>query len=189
MPDKISRYDLQTTNLEHAEMRKPRTRTLRSDIVFTFALGIGLTVAWQLRQEIALLYISALFAVVLMPVLRGVQKIKIGKWSPGRGSAITIILLAVSGAITLFVLFALPPVARDAREFVKELPRARPGDAQPPQASALRLAARCRRSQCQAAGLRFQLRHVSRHLGQHLGQRYLQDRRRHRSHHLLHAGR
>src|SRR6185437_12726082 len=126
MPDKISRYDLQTTNLEHPEMRKPRTRSLRSDIVFTFALGIGLTVAWQLRHEIALLYISALFAVVLMPVLRFVQKIKIGKWSPGRGSAITIILLVVGGAITLFVLFALPPVARDAREFVKELPERGP---------------------------------------------------------------
>jgi predicted PurR-regulated permease PerM len=122
MPDKISRYDLQTTNLEHPEMRKPRSRTLRSDIVFTFALGIGLTIAWQLRHEIALLYISALFAVVLMPVLRGVQKIKIGKWSPGRASAIGIILLVVGGAITLFVLFALPPVIRDAREFIKELP-------------------------------------------------------------------
>ena len=122
MPEQTSRYDLQTTNLEHPEMRKPRTRTLRSDIVFTFALGIGLAIAWQLRQEIALLYISALFAVVLMPVIRGVQKIKIGKWSPGRASAIGIMLLVVGGAIALFILFALPPVARDMREFVKELP-------------------------------------------------------------------
>ncbi len=122
MPDKTSRYDLQTTNLEHPEMRKPRSRTLRTDIVFTFALGIGLAIAWQLRHEIALLYISALFAVVLMPVLRGVQKIRIGKWCPGRASAIAIILLGVGGAITLFVLFALPPVIRDAREFIKELP-------------------------------------------------------------------
>jgi predicted PurR-regulated permease PerM len=122
MPEKISRYDLQTTNLEHPEVRRPHTRSLRSDIVFTFALGIGLAIAWQLRQELALLYVSALFAVVLMPVIRGVQKIKIGRWSPGRGSAITIILLVVSGAITLFVLFALPPVIRDMREFVKELP-------------------------------------------------------------------
>jgi predicted PurR-regulated permease PerM len=127
MPDKTSRpnfdvTDLQTTNLEHVEVRKPRARSLRSDIVFTFALGIGLAIAWQLREELSLLYVSALFAVVLMPVIRGVQKIKIGRWSPGRGSAIAIILLAVSGAITLFVLFALPPVIRDMREFAKELP-------------------------------------------------------------------
>jgi len=127
MPEPTSRpnldvTDLQTTNLEHPEVRKPRTRTLRSDIVFTFALAIGLAIAWQLREELALLYVSALFAVVLMPVIRGVQKIKIGRWSPGRGSAIAIILLVVSGSITLFVLFALPPVVRDMREFVKELP-------------------------------------------------------------------
>jgi predicted PurR-regulated permease PerM len=127
MPDPISRpnldvTDLQTTDLNHPVALRPRTRSLRSDIVFTFALGIGLTIAWQLREELALLYVSALFAVVLMPVLRGVQKIKIGKWSPGRGSAIAIILLSVGGAITLFVLFALPPVIRDMREFVKELP-------------------------------------------------------------------
>ncbi len=122
MPDPISRYDLQTTNLEHPEEWKPPARTLRSDIVFTFGLAIGLVVAYQLRHELALLYISALFAVVLTPVIRGVQRIKIGKWSPGRGSAIAIILLVVSGAITLFVMFALPPVIRDMREFIKELP-------------------------------------------------------------------
>jgi predicted PurR-regulated permease PerM len=122
MPDKHNRYDLQTADLEHPVERKRPARTLRSDILFTFALGIGLAIAYQLREELALLYVSALFAVVLMPVIRGVQRIKIGKWSPGRGSAIAIILVAVSGLITLFILFALPPVIRDAREFIKELP-------------------------------------------------------------------
>ncbi|HEY3990018.1 MAG TPA: AI-2E family transporter [Acidobacteriaceae bacterium] len=127
MPEKSSRPDLstkvlQTTDLEHPVAFKRPTRTLRSDILFTFALGIGLAVAYQLREELALLYVSALFAVVLTPVIRGVQRIKIGKWSPGRGSAIAIILLGVGGAITLFVMFALPPVIHDAREFVKELP-------------------------------------------------------------------
>jgi predicted PurR-regulated permease PerM len=122
MPDPISRYDLQTTNLEHPEERKPRSRSLRSDIVFTFALGIGLAIAWQLREELALLYVSALFAVVLTPVLRGVQRIKIGKWSPGRASAIIIILAVVGGAVTLFAVFALPPVIYDMQKFVKELP-------------------------------------------------------------------
>src|ERR1700679_2162381 len=117
MPDKSSRYDLQTTDLEHPTERKRPARTLRSDIVFTFALGIGLTIAWQLRHEIALLYVSALFAVVLMPVLRGVQKIKIGKWSPGRASAIIIILAVVGGAVTLFAVFALPPVIYDMQKF------------------------------------------------------------------------
>jgi predicted PurR-regulated permease PerM len=122
MPDPTSRYDLQTTNLQSPEEFKPRTRSLRSDIVFTFALGIGLAIVYQLREEVALLYVSALFAVVLMPVLRGVQRIKIGKWSPGRASAIIIILAVIGGAVTLFAVFALPPVIRDMQKFVKELP-------------------------------------------------------------------
>ena len=67
MPDPIRRYDIQTTDLEHPVRGPLYTRTLRSDIVFTFALGIGLAVAWMLRKELALLYVSALFAVVLMP--------------------------------------------------------------------------------------------------------------------------
>lgn len=126
MSDPISRYDIQTTDLEHPVQHPLRSRTLRSDIVFTFVLGIGLAVAWQLHKELALLYVSALFAVVLMPVIRGVQRIKIGKWSPGRGAAIAIILLGVSGATTLFVLFALPPVIRDMQGFIKDLPNRGP---------------------------------------------------------------
>ena len=121
-PPHLDPGDLQTTELSHPVALRPRVRTLRSDIVFTYALGIGLAIAWQLREELALLYVSALFAVVLMPVIRGVQRIRIGKWNPGSGSAIVIILAALGGAITLFILFALPPVIRDMREFVKELP-------------------------------------------------------------------
>ncbi|HEX6771331.1 MAG TPA: AI-2E family transporter [Acidobacteriaceae bacterium] len=126
MPDPVRRYDLQATDLEHPVHRALHARTLRSDIVFTFALGIGLAVAWQLRKEVALLYVSALFAVVLMPVIRGVQHIKIGKWSPGRGSAIAIILFGIGGAITLFVMFALPPVIHDTQGFIRDLPKRGP---------------------------------------------------------------
>jgi predicted PurR-regulated permease PerM len=126
MPDPIRRYDIQTTDLEHPVPGPLHVRTLRSDVVFTFALGIGLAVAWTLRKELALLYVSALFAVVLMPVIRGVQHIKIGRWSPGRGAAILIILLGVGGAITLFVMFALPPVIHDMQGFIKDLPNRGP---------------------------------------------------------------
>jgi predicted PurR-regulated permease PerM len=122
MSDQPSRYDLQTTDLSHPVAVKARERNLRGDIVFAFALAIGLTLAYHLRDVVALLYVSALFAVVLMPVVRGVQVVKIGKWNPGRGTAIAFLLVAVSGAITLFILFALPPVVRDLREFVSEMP-------------------------------------------------------------------
>ncbi len=117
---------LQTTDLDHPTPIEPRRRPLRGDIIFAFALALGLALAYQLRDVLTLLYVSALFAVVLMPVVNGVQRLKIGKWSPGRGIAIAFLLLAASGAITLFVIFALPPVIRDLKEFVTELPQRGP---------------------------------------------------------------
>jgi predicted PurR-regulated permease PerM len=119
-------YSLQTTDLDHPTPVEARQRTLRGDIVFTFAVGLGLALAYYLREVLALLYVSALFAVVLMPVVRGVQRLKIRSWCPNRGTAIALLLIAVAGAITLFIVFALPPVINDAREFVKELPQRGP---------------------------------------------------------------
>lgn len=103
-----------------AQVRQPRS--LRNDIVFTFALAIGLYLAWFVRDVLVLLYVSALFAVVLTPVVNGIMKLHIGKWKPNRGTAILILFLAVGGFATLFFVFALPPVARDLREFLRELP-------------------------------------------------------------------
>jgi predicted PurR-regulated permease PerM len=97
-------------------------RTLRSDIVFTFLLALGIYLIWVVRDVLVLIYVSALFAVVLMPVVRFIMKLRIGKWQPGRGAAIVILFLAVAGFATLFIVFALPPVVRDVREFLSELP-------------------------------------------------------------------
>ena len=99
-----------------------RTRTLRNDIVFTFALAIGLYLAWFVRNVLIILYVSALFAVVLMPVVCGIMRLRIGKWQPNRGVAILILFLAVGSFATLFFGFALPPVVHDIRQFINELP-------------------------------------------------------------------
>ena len=45
-------------------------RVTRGNIVFTFALVLALYVAWILRDVLVLLYVSALFAVVLSPAVR-----------------------------------------------------------------------------------------------------------------------
>ncbi len=92
------------------------------DILFAFGVALALCIAWYVRRELVLIYVSALFAVVLMPVLRGIMKLHIGKWHPGRGAAIFILLLAIAAAIALFSLFALPPVVRDLHEFALEMP-------------------------------------------------------------------
>lgn len=100
----------------------PKNHTRRDDILFTFGLAFALYLAWLLRDLLMLFYVSALFAVVLMPVIRAISQIKIGSWSPGRGMAVLILFVLSGAALTLFFAFALPPVLSDLQEFVRELP-------------------------------------------------------------------
>jgi predicted PurR-regulated permease PerM len=95
----------------------------RGAIVFAFALGIGLYVAYLVREVLLLIYVSALFAVVISPAIRIVQQIRIKKWRPSRGLSILVILL---GGVTLFVLLlvvVLPPIYRDAQGLAAEWPQ------------------------------------------------------------------
>lgn len=98
----------------------------RSTVLFAFAVGIGLYLAWLLHDVLLVIYVSALFAVVLMPVVRAIMLLHIGRWHPGRGVAILILLVATTGVLTLFFIVGLSPAFRDLREFIKELPQRGP---------------------------------------------------------------
>jgi len=95
----------------------------RSDILFFFAVLLALWTAYIARDVLMLIYVSALFAVVLSPAIGLIQKIKIGRWRPGRGFAIIFLLLMMVLAGTLFMTFAFPPIYRDARLFAADWPR------------------------------------------------------------------
>jgi predicted PurR-regulated permease PerM len=99
-----------------------RTRSARGNIVFAFTIALALAAAYMMRQILMLLYVSALFAVVLSPVIRGITYLHIRKWHPGRGLAIFLLLLSLAAAAALFFAFALPPVLRDVQALVAELP-------------------------------------------------------------------
>ena len=98
------------------------THTHRGDILFAFALAAALYVAWLVREVLVLLYVSALFAVVLTPLVRATSRIRIGRWRPLKSVAILFLLLAVAGALTGFGFLALPPVIHDLQEFSGEAP-------------------------------------------------------------------
>ncbi|MGB8260960.1 MAG: AI-2E family transporter [Terracidiphilus sp.] len=104
-----------------------RPRSLRSDIVFAFALALACALAWLLRDLLMLLYVSALFAVVLTPVVRSTSSLRIGRWRPFKGSAVLFLLLAVAAVLTAFGFLALPPVIRDLQGFGREMPARLPG--------------------------------------------------------------
>jgi predicted PurR-regulated permease PerM len=95
----------------------------RSDILFFFGVMLALWTAYTVRDVLLLIYVSALFAVVLSPAIGVIQKIKIGKWRPGRGFAIIFLILMLALAATLFMVFAFPPIYRDARQFAADWPK------------------------------------------------------------------
>src|ERR1700758_1311680 len=108
----------------NAEMNQAdsKGRDLRGGIVFAFALGVVCYLAWQLRAVLLLLYVSALAAVVLTPIVRATSRFRIGRFRPFKGRAILILILAVAGGLTAFGFLALPPVIRDLQEFGREMP-------------------------------------------------------------------
>src|SRR5882724_6051398 len=99
------------------------SRSLRSDIAFAFAIALSLYLAWLIRKVLVLLYVSALIAVVLQPLVQFVGNLRIGRFQPFKHVAIFILLLFVVGGLVSFGFLALPPVARDLQEFGKEMPQ------------------------------------------------------------------
>lgn len=117
---------METSQLQHDPESTAPPRSHRGDIVFTFALAFACYLAWRVHDVLILLYVSALFAVVLTPVVRGISRMRIGKWSPGRGISMLILFLGVALAAALFIGFALPPVLHDLSSVVKDLPERAP---------------------------------------------------------------
>lgn len=97
-------------------------RNLRGDIVFALALLLACALAWLVRDVLVLLYVSALFAVVLTPVVQSTARVRIGRWRPFKGTAVYFLIVAMAGALVAFGFLALPPVIRDLHEFAHELP-------------------------------------------------------------------
>jgi predicted PurR-regulated permease PerM len=102
-------------------------RTLRSDIVFTFALALACYLAWIIREVLVLLYVSALFAVVLTPLVRSTSGLRVGRFQPFKGTAVFLLLLIAAGALAAFGFLALPPVIRDLQGLAQEMPTRLPG--------------------------------------------------------------
>jgi predicted PurR-regulated permease PerM len=95
----------------------------RSDILFFFGVMLALWIAYTVRDVLLLIYVSALFAVVLSPAIRLIQRVKIRGWRAGRGFAIIFLILVLAMTATLFMVFAVPPIYRDARQFAADWPK------------------------------------------------------------------
>ncbi|HXE90996.1 MAG TPA: AI-2E family transporter [Terriglobales bacterium] len=95
----------------------------RSTILFAVLVGIALYAAYLVRDVLLLVYVSALFAVVLSPILQAIQRLRVRSWQPSPGFAIIVLLMAGAGLLALFFGLAVPPIYRDIRELAQDWPR------------------------------------------------------------------
>src|ERR1017187_4026936 len=97
--------------------------TIRGHILFAFGVVIVLALAWRLREVLTLIYVSGLFAVVLMPVVRAIMLFEVrgGRHIP-RGLAIALLLSSVFLVLAGFLTIGLPPVIHDIHQFATDLP-------------------------------------------------------------------
>lgn len=103
-------------------MERVESKSLRNDIVFALVLLALLAAAWMIRNVLLLIYVSALFAVVLSPAINLIRRIHVRKWRPGRGIAILILIVTGVGMVAGVGLLILPPIVRDLHAFAVDLP-------------------------------------------------------------------
>jgi predicted PurR-regulated permease PerM len=102
---------------------KERNARIRSHILFFFGVILFLALAWKLAKELEIIYVSALFAVVLMPIIGRITSTSIRGYKPSRPMAIIMLIVGVVAAVAIFFTVGLPPVLRDLREFSNDLPQ------------------------------------------------------------------
>lgn len=86
-------------------------------------IALGIFVAYHVRHVLLLIYVSALFAVVIGPVIELVERVRIGGWRPSRGFAVVIIIALAFAAATLVLAFLVPPIIRDVEGLAADWPR------------------------------------------------------------------
>ena len=97
-------------------------KNLRSDILFLLAVLVGMYLVYQVADVLLLVYVSALFAVVLAPAINVIRRLHLGKWRPNRAVAVALLFLGLAGVITLLVVLIMPPIVRDAADFAQQFP-------------------------------------------------------------------
>ncbi|MGD0798548.1 MAG: hypothetical protein ABR910_12575, partial [Acidobacteriaceae bacterium] len=55
--------------------KSPTPNVVRGHILFAFGVALALALAWHLQDTLTLVYVSALFAVVLSPVVNRIMRL------------------------------------------------------------------------------------------------------------------
>ncbi len=77
---------------------------------------------WQLRHVLGMVYLSGLFAVVLNPVVGRIGTLQMRGKHLSKTLSVVSLVLGILLFLTLFFWIGLPPVLRDFRNFVGDIP-------------------------------------------------------------------
>jgi predicted PurR-regulated permease PerM len=95
---------------------------VRGHILFAFVLLMGFGLVYLLAKELVLIYVSALFAAVLMPIVNRIMQTNIRGKRPSKAAAIFLIVSGIGLIVGIFLTVGLPPVLHDLNQFSAELP-------------------------------------------------------------------
>jgi predicted PurR-regulated permease PerM len=87
---------------------------------FTFFLCWAI---WEVRDALVLVYISALVAIGISPLVNAIERKRVSRQRVPRWAAILVIYLCIIGAIVGVAMLVLPPVVMQARQLAMELPQ------------------------------------------------------------------
>ncbi|MGI4755540.1 MAG: AI-2E family transporter, partial [Janthinobacterium lividum] len=97
-------------------------RNTRKHIVFTIALLCLLGLFWKIRHVLGIVYLSGLFAVVLNPVVTRISKLRFRGKTLSKTVSVALLMVGLIVGLTLFFYIGLPPVLRDFRNFLTDIP-------------------------------------------------------------------
>lgn len=97
-------------------------RVIRGHILFTILILGCIALGWKLHHVLLILYVSGLFAVVLNPVVKRVEGVRIRGKHLGKGLAVLTLFAGIFLGLALFFWIGLPPVLKDFSNFASDLP-------------------------------------------------------------------
>jgi predicted PurR-regulated permease PerM len=102
-------------------MTDPALRRGRSLVIFAFVVAVALLTGWALRHALLLIYVSAVFAVVLKPAVDWLHERRFWGWRPGRATALLLLVLLLCLFVGGLLAIALPSLVESSTDFAKTM--------------------------------------------------------------------
>jgi predicted PurR-regulated permease PerM len=93
----------------------------RHVVFLTFAIAVALLIAWFIRHALLIIYVSAVFAVVVKPAVDRLHRTSIFGWRPGRAIALLLLIVLLCLFLGGMIAIALPSMISNAADLVNSM--------------------------------------------------------------------